>query len=93
MVLSKAKAIKILRKYDNEFYTPATRQAHRMGAEALAKDAVEVVHGRWEHKKFWKKEVLYFTKECSICHHSVSPRNEFQYCPHCGAKMDGDISG
>lgn len=43
MTLSKAKAIKILSKYDNEYYTPATRQAHRMGAEALAKDAVEVV--------------------------------------------------
>ena len=48
MTLSKAKAIKILSRYDNEYYTPATRQAHRMGAEALAKDVVEVVHGRWK---------------------------------------------
>ena len=36
MTLSKDKAIKILSRYDSEHYTPATRQAHRMGAEALA---------------------------------------------------------
>lgn len=35
MKISKDEAIKILSRYDNEYYTPATRQAHRMGAEAL----------------------------------------------------------
>lgn len=35
MKLSNDEAIKILSRYDNEYYTPATRQAHRMGAEAL----------------------------------------------------------
>lgn len=49
MKLSKDKAIKILSRYDNEHYTPATRQAHRMGAEALeniAKLEETVVHQR-----------------------------------------------
>lgn len=35
MSLSKEEAIKILSRYDNPYYTPATRQAHRMGVEAL----------------------------------------------------------
>lgn len=35
MKISKDEAIKILSRYDNEYYTPATRQAHRMGMEAL----------------------------------------------------------
>ena len=51
-------------------------------------DAVEVVHGRWEHKKFWKNSIQYHTNECSICHNNVSSRNAYQYCPHCGARMD-----
>lgn len=39
MRLSKDEAIKILSRYDNEYYTQATRQAHRMGAEALKRVA------------------------------------------------------
>ncbi len=35
MKISKEEAIKILSRYDNEYYTPATREAHRMGIEAL----------------------------------------------------------
>ena len=46
MTLSKEEAIKILSRYDNEHYTPATRQAHRMGAEVLARDVVEMPEGK-----------------------------------------------
>lgn len=35
MKISKEEAIKILSRYDTEYYTPATREAHRMGIEAL----------------------------------------------------------
>lgn len=35
MSITNENAIKILTRYDNEYYTPATREAHRMGAEAL----------------------------------------------------------
>ena len=49
-------------------------------------DAVEVVHGRWiEYKSFMK---------CSECgSHWYYTDNHcylFNYCPNCGAKMDGD---
>ena len=49
-------------------------------------DAVEVVHGRW------LSEPVEFTYEkdikCSVCGRYVDePEN---YCPNCGAKMDGE---
>ena len=53
-------------------------------------DAVEVVHGRWEpvdHDGSWRVDM------CSICHkrmHYVDYDQPYQYCPNCGAKMDGD---
>ena len=49
-------------------------------------DAVEVVHGRW----IWhnKRELFEFKYECSICHDGSDL--ESNYCPNCGAKMDGD---
>lgn len=85
MKLSKDKAIKILSRYDNEHYTPATRQAHRMGAEALA-NAVEAVRGRW-------MEYTHFMT-CSVCdtdwYYGDNECDRFDYCPNCGAKMDGD---
>jgi hypothetical protein len=56
-------------------------------------DAVEVVHGRWEHDSvgfddYWK---------CSACGEDWffidDPTEEYakvNYCPNCGATMDGD---
>ena len=46
---------------------------------APAVDAVEVVHGRWV---FWN---------CSECDYETSDLTN--YCPNCGAKMDGDGNG
>ena len=53
-----------------------------MVSETPTVDAVEVVHGRW---------IPYSTTmmECSICKRHTA-RHRFEYCPHCGAKMDGD---
>ena len=56
-------------------------------------DAVEVVHGRWEsvdHDGSWRVDM------CSACHrrmHYVDYDQPYQYCPNCGAKMDGDGNG
>ena len=51
-------------------------------------DAVEVVHGRWE----WCRE-----ENCVICseckdEHYIGAFHQYSknYCPNCGAKMDGD---
>ena len=68
-------------------------------------DAVEVVHGRWREKIL----VGGFAEEwgfvCSECGCTVSDRSNLgigryasnnqrlNYCPNCGAKMDGDVDG
>ena len=52
-----------------------------------AVDAVEVVHGRWEKRKIidWVGTKICF--RCTECktHWDVNTN----YCPNCGAKMDG----
>lgn len=58
-------------------------------ARLPAIDAVPVVHGRWEYHKgasvggndVWT---------CSECYRGYNWVDGFGYCPHCGAKMDGD---
>ena len=54
-------------------------------------DAVEVVHGRWlrqdEHDPDWwgyTDTHLY----CSACLEEAN--SQYNYCPNCGAKMDGE---
>ena len=55
-------------------------------------DAVEVVHGRWEphprHPGF---------DRCSVCRDCIigndwADDEKWNYCPNCGAKMDGGTS-
>ena len=57
-------------------------------------DAVEVVHGRWEHYRTG----CYFNVKCTACGvNAISvnttffgylPTVSWNYCPNCGAKMD-----
>ena len=50
-------------------------------------DAVEVVHGRWIHRPDERR--------CPFCgyHYSYFGGKDYNYCPNCGAKMDGDGNG
>ena len=62
--------------------------------EATVVDAVEVVHGRWEKKT---ADCVYYYA-CSECGEPVPSGqwgNDFfsNYCPNCGAKMEGDGNG
>ena len=55
-----------------------------------AADVAEVVHGRWIHTDLaahWLGK-----DECSECTYHEKDRSDlshFNYCPNCGAKMDG----
>lgn len=55
-------------------------------ADLPAADVIEVVHGEWiPHGYKWR---------CSICGNKISLdgtpiENGLNYCPNCGAKMDG----
>ena len=58
--------------------------------DAPTVDAVEVVHGRWIEKPY----LFGTTRYCSICGQNYGmPHGVFNYCPNCGAKMDGDGNG
>lgn len=48
-------------------------------------DAVEVVHGHWETTP--ASYLLY----CSACDAILEYQQRYNYCPNCGAKMDGGI--
>ena len=48
-------------------------------------DVVEVVHGRWIFKELY---VGLTRHECSECHSLVYKK--YNYCPHCGARMDDE---
>ena len=59
-------------------------------------DAVEVVHGSW-----WETKHMIPTVVCSVCGgmvraeytHEYGNRRKYNFCPYCGAKMDGDWNG
>jgi len=56
-------------------------------------DAVEVVHGRWifKHNPITDPKRYFIRIVCSECDlHTGQVSN---YCPNCGAKMDGDGNG
>lgn len=57
---------------------------------APAVDAAPVVHGRWIEKSY----LLGTTRYCSECGENYGmPHGVFNYCPNCGAKMDGKEDG
>jgi hypothetical protein len=55
-------------------------------SEAAGIDAAPVVHGRWIDVSLRYTQVK---EKCSVCE-GVVYAHEYNYCPHCGAKMDGD---
>ena len=63
-------------------------RAQRAILDAPAADVVEVVHGQWE----WDTEDIYRCSNCTEKSHvkEVMGHPEWDYCPNCGAKMDGD---
>lgn len=54
-------------------------------ADTPAADVAPVVHGRWIPCKYATSE----NEDCSNCGYSTYYGNEYDYCPNCGARMDG----
>ena len=56
-----------------------------------AADVVEVRHGRWKTVH----DEVYYWMACSVCGEEIPKRfgTDYytNYCPNCGAKMDGGI--
>lgn len=78
----------VLAEYDRQHKGPPGG-ARKIMEEAPAVDAVPVVHGLW----------IYFNcvgngrYQCSECFHWVDAGLDRNYCPNCGAKMDGEANG
>ena len=50
-------------------------------------DVAPVVHGRWIEQEKYTFGVMY---DCSICGDRIlDTGHSWNYCPNCGAKMDG----
>ena len=63
--------------------------------DAPTVDAVEVVHGRWIDRTKNVRGYYDYRYDCSVCEHIFwhGGIENFNYCPICGAKMDGDGNG
>lgn len=73
-----------LRMLDYCGYTVAWNIGHAIKAIPTV-DAVPVVHGRWIP---FHSEAAGDIQYCSACEIGFDAKTD--YCPHCGAKMDGD---
>lgn len=80
---------KLMLKYG--FKAPDMTVTEFVNDELSSVDVVSILHGRWiEYLR-----AHYF--KCSECKYTVPYRKaalhdgyrEYNYCPHCGAKMDG----
>lgn len=63
-------------------------------------EATPVVHGRWldngicDHKPSrFRNPDKWTIYKCSECSYSNGRRKNANYCPNCGAKMDGEKDG
>lgn len=81
--------------FENKGYADGWNAAVKILKEAPAVDVQEIKHGKWE--KFYSENEFENLYHCSICGHGVdvvdctiTPLDgRMNYCPECGAKMDG----
>ena len=66
------------------------KEAMRIMDDAPTVDAVEVVHGRWHDDLY---DPRYVCLECGKWLLVEDATASMNYCPNCGAKMDGDGNG
>ena len=59
-------------------------------ADIPAADVAPVRHGHWKEEEGWSPDNYYYT--CSVCgedYVTIDGRTpDYNFCPHCGAKMD-----
>ena len=73
-----------LESWCQDLRKPGLKQALEMFDEIPAADAAPVVHGRWVP---FHSEVAGDIQYCSAREVGFAAKTD--YCPHCGAKMDG----
>lgn len=79
-----------LKSLESKGYIKTTRMGKRtvrLIKEIEEKTTVEVVHGRWEYAPD-------YAEYCSVCgcYPDEEANHAYNFCPNCGAKMDGDTN-
>jgi DNA-directed RNA polymerase subunit RPC12/RpoP len=92
VTLSK-KAFEPIYQHNGEDYFVGVADACGMVTETPTVDAVEVVHGEWDTIEDDYTGMI--ALQCSECSQEYwfedePPLKIYNYCPNCGAKMDGD---
>ena len=57
-----------------------------------AADVAPVRHGRWVHEHISEGYAWVMCSECEAVIHKILINKRLNYCPNCGAKMDGGDS-
>ena len=79
------------------WFMPYAHTGERIDADVVisdikgmkAADVAPVVHGRWVPTK---APFMNECEDCSVCGYRTVWGHRYNYCPHCGAKMDGGDS-
>lgn len=87
-------AVKIIKRYDDRGLTldEVTRVTDGIAREIEAMptvDAEPVRHGKWQPMNE-RNEIYGDVYMCDNCGHGFIICENFNYCPKCGAKMDGE---
>lgn len=92
MRLIDADADNLIARINNNFGAVTRFIIKSILKDAPTIEAEPVRHGRWVHAKTY-----YDADECncSLCGQLMTTKigNRMNYCPNCGAKMDGDSHG
>ena len=71
-----------------------TGSVFRAIGKQLAADVAPVVHGRWIHSRYEDCCDQFELVKCSQCNHEAYAIAFYvrggNYCPNCGARMDGE---
>ena len=82
---------KMYTREQNYYIEKGLRIARKDIQSAPAADVVEVKHGKWILERELNGNPYCF--HCSICDddfHYIGIKVAYDYCPNCGAKMDGE---
>ena len=71
-------------------YTNGSRLIPSFRVKQMMEHYAPVRHGRWVEQEKYTFGTMY---DCSICGDRILDNgHSWNYCPNCGAKMDGDMN-
>ena len=92
-LIDRQAAIDAVCKYCEYYYNENVIQNIK---EIPSEDVQPVRHGHWYHGEAYPHHLY-----CSVCYRTALPNDEYverwglhmNYCPNCGARMDGEHDG